>query len=70
MECWAARSGDKEAVAEFPVIDLGFQGSFSAGLDADLSFCPYSISPFHIGNHVAVRIMCIFCYQHLRPSTD
>jgi hypothetical protein len=47
MECWAARSGNKEAVVEFSVTDLGFQGCFSAGLDAELSFCLHSISPFH-----------------------
>jgi hypothetical protein len=39
MECWAAR----EAVAEFPVIDLGFQGVFSAGLDTVLNW-PYKLS--------------------------
>jgi hypothetical protein len=66
----AARSSGKEAVAEFPVIDLGFQGRFSAGLGTDLSFCLPSISPFHIGDHAVVRIMCISCYHHLRPSTD
>jgi hypothetical protein len=47
MEYWAARSGDKEAVVEFSVTDLGFQGRFSAGLGAKLSFCLHSISPFH-----------------------
>jgi hypothetical protein len=47
MECWAARSGDREIVAEFPVTDLGFQGCFSTGLGAELSFCLLSISPFH-----------------------
>jgi hypothetical protein len=51
MECWAAKSGGKEVVAEFSVIDLGFQGRFSAGLDADLSFCLHSISPFHTYKH-------------------
>jgi hypothetical protein len=34
-------------VAEFPVTDLGFQGCFSTGLDAELNFCLPSISPFH-----------------------
>jgi hypothetical protein len=47
MECWTAKSGDREAVAEFPVTDLGFHGGFSAGLGTDLSFCFHSISPFH-----------------------
>jgi hypothetical protein len=46
MECWVARSGGKEVVAEFSVIDLGFQGHFSTGLGADLSFCLHSISQF------------------------
>jgi hypothetical protein len=54
MECWAARSGDREAVAEFSVTDLGFQGHFSVGLDAKLSFCLYSISPFYVGDHAVV----------------
>jgi hypothetical protein len=52
------------------VTDLEFQGRFSTRLGADLSFCLPSISAFHIGNHAAVRIMCISCYQPLRPSTD
>jgi hypothetical protein len=47
MECWAARSGGREAVTEFPVTDLGFQGGFSAGLGVELRFCLPSISPFH-----------------------
>jgi hypothetical protein len=29
------------------VTDMGFQGRFSAGLDADLSFYLPSIPPFH-----------------------
>jgi hypothetical protein len=52
MECWAARSGDREVVAEFPITDLGFHGDFSAGLGADLRFCLLSISPFHIDFHI------------------
>jgi hypothetical protein len=67
---WAGRLGRRQAVAEFLVTDLGFQGCFSARLGAELSFCLPSISPFHIGDHAAVRIMCISCYQHLRPFTD
>jgi hypothetical protein len=70
MECWAARLGNKEAVAKFPVTELGFQGCFSAGLGAELSFCLPSISPFHIGDHAAVRTICISYYQQLRSSTD
>jgi hypothetical protein len=54
MECWATRLGGREAVAEFSVTDLGFQGLFSAGLGAKLKFCLSSISPFHIGDHAAV----------------
>lgn len=38
MECWVARSGNRGAVGEFLVTDLGFQGGFNAGLDIDLSF--------------------------------
>jgi hypothetical protein len=38
MECWAASLGDREAVAKFPVTDLGFKGCFSAGLDTEIEF--------------------------------
>jgi hypothetical protein len=54
MECWAARSGGREAVTEFPITDMGFQGCFGTELDVELRFCLLSISPFHIGNHVVV----------------
>jgi hypothetical protein len=70
MECWAVRLGSREAVAEFSATDLGFQGVFSTGLGAELRFCLYSIFPFHIGDHIVVRTMCISCYQQLKPSTD
>lgn len=62
MEYWAAKSGGREAVVEFPVIDLGFQGHFSIGLGTDLSFCLPSLSPIHIGDHVVLQIMCISYY--------
>jgi hypothetical protein len=65
-----ARLGDREAMEEFSVTDLGFQGRFSAGLGAELSFCLHSISSFHIGNHAADRSICISCYRHLRPSRE
>jgi hypothetical protein len=42
-----ARLGNREAVAKFPVTELGLQGCFSAGLGAKLSFCLPSNSPFH-----------------------
>jgi hypothetical protein len=70
MECWAARSSGREAIIEFLVIDLGFQGCFSIGLGVELIFYLPSISPFYIGDHAAVRNMCISCYQHLRLSTN
>jgi hypothetical protein len=47
MECWAARLGDREAVAEFLVTELGFHGCFGTELGVELSFCLPSISPFH-----------------------
>jgi hypothetical protein len=47
MECWVDRSGHRSVVAEFSIIDLGFQGLFSAGLDANLNFCLFSISSFY-----------------------
>jgi hypothetical protein len=58
-----ARSGDIEVVAEFSVADLGFQGRFSAGLGAELSFCLHSISPFH------TALLCVFLLPYGRLLT-
>jgi hypothetical protein len=44
------------------VTNLGFQGRFSAGLGTKLSFCPPSISPFHISasEEPLETIVCLF----------
>jgi hypothetical protein len=52
--CWASRSGGRTTRIEFLVIDLGFQGCFSAGLDTNLSFFLSTISSFYIGDHAVV----------------
>jgi hypothetical protein len=41
------RSSCRLPMPEFPVIDLCFQGLYSARLGANLSFYLLSISPFH-----------------------
>jgi hypothetical protein len=56
-----AKSSDREALAEFSVTDLGFQGRFSAELGVELSFCLHSISPFHIqSNHHEVHLHMVY----------
>jgi hypothetical protein len=54
MECWVAKSGGREVLAEFLVLNQGFQRLFGARLGADLSFCPSSTSLFHINDHATV----------------